>query len=409
MRVIVGLVLEGGGARGAYQIGAYQAIREMGIEVQGIAGTSVGALNGAMIAQGDIEKAYQLWWDLHPAQVFKLDSAGMKHFDKLSLSRENLPRLLKRLREIFNEGGLDVAPLKELLAQIIDEERLRQSGLDFGLIAVSLTDLRALELYIENIPAGKLVDYLMASASLPGFKVDPIEGKRMIDGGLYDNMPVNLLVAKGYTDIIVLRTHGPGNHRRVRQKGLNLTYITPSDHLGGILQFDQNSARANLKMGYYDALKTFKELKGRRYYLCSWDNRYFLDYLLTLDESIIQDIGRALGFRGGSYRRMLFEKIIPRYCDLLGIDRQAGYEEVGLVLLEEVAKRCHIDRFQVYQLEEFIDLIKTNYQPGPQVKLERVPDLLKQNRVLSRTVRGQILDATIERLFREIASQEAPQ
>jgi len=55
-----GVVLEGGGARGAYQIGVYKALIEEGIEVGGIAGTSVGALNGAVLVQGDFEKAYEL-------------------------------------------------------------------------------------------------------------------------------------------------------------------------------------------------------------------------------------------------------------------------------------------------------------------------------------------------------------
>ncbi len=49
-----GLVLEGGGTKGAYQIGAYKALRELGIEFQGVTGTSIGALNGAFIIQNDI-------------------------------------------------------------------------------------------------------------------------------------------------------------------------------------------------------------------------------------------------------------------------------------------------------------------------------------------------------------------
>jgi len=51
-----GIVLEGGGAKGAYQIGAWKALREAGIKVKGVAGTSVGALNGAFICMDDIEK-----------------------------------------------------------------------------------------------------------------------------------------------------------------------------------------------------------------------------------------------------------------------------------------------------------------------------------------------------------------
>ena len=56
-----GLVLEGGGAKGAYQIGAWKALKEAGIHVKGIAGTSVGALNGALIAMDDFEKAERIW------------------------------------------------------------------------------------------------------------------------------------------------------------------------------------------------------------------------------------------------------------------------------------------------------------------------------------------------------------
>ena len=56
-----GLVLEGGGARGAYHIGAYKAIKELDIEIGGIAGTSIGAINGAMMVQGDYDLLEKVW------------------------------------------------------------------------------------------------------------------------------------------------------------------------------------------------------------------------------------------------------------------------------------------------------------------------------------------------------------
>ena len=56
-----GLILAGGGAKGAYQIGAWKAMRELDIEFEAIAGASIGAINGAMIAQGDFDDAYELW------------------------------------------------------------------------------------------------------------------------------------------------------------------------------------------------------------------------------------------------------------------------------------------------------------------------------------------------------------
>jgi NTE family protein len=65
-----GLVLEGGGAKGSYQIGAYKAIREIGLDIGAVAGTSVGALNGAMIVQGQQEKAYDIWYNISLLQIF---------------------------------------------------------------------------------------------------------------------------------------------------------------------------------------------------------------------------------------------------------------------------------------------------------------------------------------------------
>ena len=56
-----GLVLEGGGARGAYQIGAWHALQEAGVKINAVAGTSVGALNAALICMGDLEIAEDIW------------------------------------------------------------------------------------------------------------------------------------------------------------------------------------------------------------------------------------------------------------------------------------------------------------------------------------------------------------
>ncbi|MCR4646634.1 MAG: patatin-like phospholipase family protein [Oscillospiraceae bacterium] len=59
----LGLVLDGGGAKGAYQIGVWKAMREFGLDrqVTAIAGTSVGGLNAVLFAQGDFELAYHIW------------------------------------------------------------------------------------------------------------------------------------------------------------------------------------------------------------------------------------------------------------------------------------------------------------------------------------------------------------
>ena len=80
-----GLVLEGGGAKGAYQIGAWRALREAGVRIRAVAGTSVGALNGALICMDDFEKAEQIWENIRYSSVMDVDDSLM---EKLRLSWE---------------------------------------------------------------------------------------------------------------------------------------------------------------------------------------------------------------------------------------------------------------------------------------------------------------------------------
>jgi len=97
--------------------------------------------------------------------------------------------LFSKIKDIVENRGLDTKKIRETLDNIVVEEKLRASKIDFGLVTVSVSDSKPLKLYKEDIPYGKLVDYLMASANFPAFKIEPIEGKFYIDGGFYDNCP----------------------------------------------------------------------------------------------------------------------------------------------------------------------------------------------------------------------------
>ena len=67
-----GIVLEGGGAKGAYQVGAWKALREAGVKIKAVAGTSVGALNGALICMDDIDRAEKLWKNIRYSSIMDL-------------------------------------------------------------------------------------------------------------------------------------------------------------------------------------------------------------------------------------------------------------------------------------------------------------------------------------------------
>ncbi len=354
-----GLVLEGGGAKGAYHIGVYKALIDEGIEIKGVAGTSVGALNGAMIVQGDYEKAYEMWYDMSYSKVIDANDEEIEKLKQRKLGREDIYLLAEKIKGVFSEKGLDVTPLKNLLTELIDEEKIRNSGKDFGIVTVSLTDLRPVELYIEDIATGKLVEYLMASAYFPIFKREKIDGKRYIDGGIYNNLPVNLLKDKGYKNLILVRTHGVGHVKKVDLKGLNTIMISPNEDLGKTLDFDGDTARYNLKLGYYDGIKALRGLKGYSYYIePTKDEDYFVDYLLNLEEDDILRLEKTFRLDSSTSKRALFEFIMPKLSSVLGVKREADYEDVFFTLLEKLAELYGIERFYIYNYDELLDLVK---------------------------------------------------
>ena len=106
-----GIVLDGGGARGAYQIGAWLALREAGVKISAVAGTSVGALNGALICMDDPEKARKIWEEITFSKVMDVDDTWM---EKLFRGENKFSEILSEIHQVLTDGGVDVTPLRNL-------------------------------------------------------------------------------------------------------------------------------------------------------------------------------------------------------------------------------------------------------------------------------------------------------
>ena len=359
-----GLVLEGGGAKGAYHIGAYKALIEEGIEISGIAGTSVGALNGAILAQGDYEKAYEMWENMSYSTVINASDEEIDRLKSGKVSKEDISLMAARIQGVITEGGLDISPLRDLVMEVVDEEKIRASGMDFGIVTVSLTDLKPVEIYIEDIPDGELAQYLLASAYFPAFKREKIGGKRYVDGGIYNNLPVNLLVDKGYRDLILIRTHGVGYVKKVDLTGLNAITISPNEELCRTLDFEMDSARYNLELGYYDGLKALRGLRGFHYYIeADYDSDYYINYLWNLEEEKVNSLKEVFKIdKNIPSKKALFEFINPKLSSLLDIDKEEDYEEIFYNLVEKLAEIYEIEKFKIYSYNELKDLVLEKLQ-----------------------------------------------
>lgn len=245
------LVLSGGGSRGAYQAGVWQALREMGIPIHMVTGSSVGAINGAAIAQDTFAQAQDLWRQLETSQVFDVS-------------------------RILQKGGASYSSLKTLLSSKLDEDQIRASAMDYGLVTVEVGKdpqdiLQAKHLWKEDIPQGQLIDYILASAScFPAVTPYHINGESYIDGGYQDNLPIGMVLDRGVERIIAVKLNAMGIVReediaRARDAGVEVILIESPWDLGNFLIFDQDNAKHLMRLGYLDCLKAFGAYEGSRF------------------------------------------------------------------------------------------------------------------------------------------------
>ena len=115
------IALEGGGAKGAYEAGVWKALEEAGVKYNAVAGTSVGALNGAMMASGDLETALHLWENIRFSQVFDADDEQMKKIYDRDLEGLDIKGLLKDFVGFVKEGGLDIEPLRSMKKECVSQ------------------------------------------------------------------------------------------------------------------------------------------------------------------------------------------------------------------------------------------------------------------------------------------------
>ncbi len=99
-------------------------------------------------------------------------------------------QLIDYAKLIFSNGGAGISGLKALLEKYIDEERIRKSPVDYGLVVMERASMKPHYLYKEDIPKGKLIDYILASSSVfPAVHPYEIDGVEYIDGGYADVSP----------------------------------------------------------------------------------------------------------------------------------------------------------------------------------------------------------------------------
>ncbi len=319
-----GLALGGGGSRGSYEIGVLKALKEMNIEIGAITGTSIGAINGASFLMGDVNLVEEMW---------------------KSLSRDSLIKFKGiSIPDIIRNRGFDFDLLYTLLQDYLVEELIRSSPIDLGIVTYNVTNKEPLVLFKDEIPEGKLIDYIAASANHPTFARLVIDGEEFIDGAVYDNIPIKPLYDKGFRDIIAVNLHTI-NDRKDLDGPYNLLQIEADGSLGSILFPDPPTIEKNILLGYLDTLKAFKKLHGNRYYFRSLDDFSLLSLLNAEEAKLLKE----------EMNPLFLNKTLDRY-------QRDALPEYSMILaaLEITAEVLNIDNTRIYAHQgELLDEILT--------------------------------------------------
>ncbi len=248
------VVLSGGGTKGAYEIGVWRALKELSVDYQIVTGTSIGSINGALMAMGDFEKADRIW---HNMVMGDLMQAPSKEKNALREFFESFFLLNNSKRRKLIDGAVDNSPFYDFVEKNIDEKAVRSSEVDYGLVTVRARDRKPFMLTKAEIPEGLLKDYIIASSSVyPVFPMHRIGEEYFIDGMYHDNLPIELAVSMGAEELIVVDLHPKPQHPNYAGRS-NVMYLTPSEDLGGILAFDREKIDSNMEMGYRDTIRKF--------------------------------------------------------------------------------------------------------------------------------------------------------
>ena len=327
-----GLVLAGGGTKGAYEVGIWKALCEMGVNVTAIVGASIGALNGALFLQDDYMATAKMYENIKIDNIMNVNGidANKNIFD--------LSNIFNLAADYTKQKGIDNTPLREMIKKYVDMDKLYNSPIDFGLVTYSVKNKTPLQVFKNEIPKEQMEDYLLASSCFPIFKPQIINGEEYYDGGLYDNIPSNMLIEKGYKNIIIADIAGVGFSKKTVNKDIYVKVISSSEDLGGTFEFNHERILNNIKLGYLDTMKSFNKLQGHIYY---FKPEEFAKMLEVFNLQTIYGLEYAAQmYKMYRYREYTFEEFVQELMER-HLEAEKTYANMKKTNIIQIGKRLN--------------------------------------------------------------------
>ena len=333
------LVLSGGGARGAYQIGVWRALKKLNISFSMITSTSVGALNAGLIMMNDENMAQQIWHRISTEQILA--------FPKAADDNHSFKRLRQQLRSFglsaVKNKGVSTLPLQQMLKQTVDERMLLTSSIKLYICTTRLRGLK--EKVVAVKPTTDAWKWLTASAAFfPAMQPMNIEGEDYIDGGYRNDFPLDVALSKGAKECICIDAKGPG----IRKKNINteniptITLRSPWS-LGSFLIFDSQRSKINEQLGYLETMKYF------HFYTGFW-------YTFTTEVNWQTDWQAFISTSSSQIANWLQDKAFwQKFYKLYG--KKVPSERAGEAFVELIARFLELPPHKIYTKSQFLSAL----------------------------------------------------
>ena len=265
----IGLVLAGGGGKGAYELGVWKALDELKLTkyITVFSGTSIGAFNSVLFAMNDMKKADELWEEVTMDKLVPISKSELiKRGLGLYIGGKNLQLAKKFLNYKLEHGAIANDGAIEVVEKYLDFNKIKENNKICYAACTKLSDFSAKYFKINDFDEETGKKIVLASASLPLiYDCTEVLGEKYIDGGIADNIPIQPVYGENCNIIIVVLLSKEVQVDRTLYPNSKLIVISPENldenTITGTLNLNTDAKRIRIIEGYNDTINKLEPIK----------------------------------------------------------------------------------------------------------------------------------------------------
>ena len=265
----IGLVLAGGGGKGAYELGVWKALDELKLTkyITVFSGTSIGAFNSVLFAMNDMKKADELWEEVTMDKLVPISKSELiKRGIGLYIGGKNLQLAKKFLNYKLEHGAIANDGAIEVVEKYLDFNKIKENNKICYAACTKLSDFSAKYFKINDFDEETGKKIVLASASLPLiYDCTEVLGEKYIDGGIADNIPIQPVYGENCNIIIVVLLSKEAQVDRTLYPNSKLIVISPENldenTITGTLNLNTDAKRIRIIEGYNDTINKLEPIK----------------------------------------------------------------------------------------------------------------------------------------------------